>query len=145
MRVLTKSNNYVILLLKTRKSVNKNEKVVDGMLGPKEYESYRGAIIKNSDMEMVDSVAKSVEESLIKSAHSQFEPWAQAFVNGNFSVELRDAVAKKFVEAGWTRVCHVSNNELGTGRGTVTFVLLTEETCNIWKKCHNVNEWHCVE
>ena len=84
-------------------------------------------------------------QSLIKSAHSQFEPWAQAFVDGNYSVELRDAVAKKFIEAGWNKVCHISNNELGTGRGTVTFVLLTEETCNDWKKSHNVNEWHCIE
>lgn len=110
------------------------------MIGPSEYQRIKVA----SDMDRLDGVITKIDESLIKTAGNQLYSWVQVVIDGEYSEELRDEVAKAYAKEGWKKVYHRTSGEHGERAGLTTFVFLTEETYEIWEKSHIINEWHCV-
>ena len=111
------------------------------MIGPSEYQRIKVA----SDMDRLDGVITKIDESLIKTAGNQMYSWVQVIIDGEYSEELRDEVAKAYAKEGWKKVYHRTSGEHGERAGLTTFVFLTEETYEIWEKSHIINEWNCIE
>ena len=94
------------------------------MIGPSEYQRIKVA----SDMDRLDGVITKIDESLIKTAGNQMYSWVQVIIDGEYSEELRDEVAKAYAKEGWKKVYHRTSGEHGERAGLTTFVFLTEET-----------------
>lgn len=62
--------------------------------------------IKNFNL---DEVEQAIDEQLVKN-HTQ-HPWEEVLLDEEYSVEVRDALAKRYINAGWDFVYHQTSSE----------------------------------
>lgn len=60
-----------------------------------------------------------IDES-IKKFHGWY-PWEEAVIEGEYSITIRNEIAKQYKEAGWTHVYHRTTSEAGEKAGLTSF------------------------
>lgn len=91
-----------------------------------------------------EKIVEKVNIELINYAKDPTYSWVEISINDDYSVTLRNEVAKEFVKTGWTKVYHKTSAESGERPGFTTFVFLTEETITRWENCHSKDKYWCV-
>ena len=86
------------------------------MITPKELEE--------RDMKL-DELEKKIDSS-IKFYHGWYK-WEEAIIDGEYPVNVRNAIGQKYKEAGWCYVYHITSSEHGSRPGLTHFVFSTEE------------------
>lgn len=83
-------------------------------------------MIKPNDlknMEIENTNFEELEEKIdnsIKNFHCWF-PWEEAIIEGEYSFEIRNIIAKKYKENGWDFVYHQTSSENGERAGLTCF------------------------
>ena len=86
------------------------------MITPKELEE--------RDMKL-DKLEKEIDSS-IKSFHGWYK-WEEAIIDGEYPVNIRNAIGQKYKEAGWNYVYHITFSEHGGRSGLTRFIFSTEK------------------
>ena len=86
------------------------------MITPKELEE--------RDMKL-DKLEKEIDSS-IKSFHG-WRKWEEAIIDGEYPVNIRNAIGQKYKEAGWNYVYHITSSEHGSRPGLTRFIFSTEK------------------
>lgn len=71
----------------------------------------------------IDKLIEEIDES-IKSFHGWYI-WEFALIEHDLSVEIRNKIAKKYIEAGWNYVYHQTSKENGERPGLSSFMFST--------------------
>ena len=74
---------------------------------------------KNISVAKIEQMEEDIDSAL-KRVHGWY-PWKEAILENEYSIELRDAVAKKYKDAGWKYVYHATTSELGERAGLTCF------------------------
>lgn len=74
--------------------------------------------IENTNFEELE---KAIDDS-IRSYHGWY-PWEEAIIQGEYSVEVRNIMGKKYKDAGWKHVYHQTSSENGERAGLTAFKL----------------------
>lgn len=72
-----------------------------------------------------NKLEKEIDNS-IKECHGMNE-YEQAFVKGEYPVNIRNTVAQKYKNAGWKYVYHITSSEHGDRPGLTRFIFSTEK------------------
>lgn len=77
-------------------------------------------------------IFSKLEEEIDDSIMNQigFYPWQQALIRGEYSVEIRDIIARKYKANGWNFVYHGTSSEIGDYPGTTFFIFSEKEIDN---------------
>lgn len=86
------------------------------MITPKELEE--------RDMKL-DELEKKIDSS-IKFYHGWYK-WEEAIIDGEYTVNARNAIGQKYKEAGWNYVYHITSSERGDRPGLTYFIFSTEK------------------
>lgn len=86
------------------------------MITPKELEK--------CDMKL-DELEKKIDRS-IKNFHGWYK-WEEAVIDGEYSVNVRNAIGQKYKDAGWKYVYHRTSSEHGERYGLTHFIFSTEK------------------
>ena len=83
--------------------------------------------LKNIELEKIDfeKLEAEIDES-IKNFHGWY-PWEEAIIQGEYSVEVRNEIAKKYKENGWKYVYHQTSSENGETAGLTDFIFSNKE------------------
>ena len=79
-------------------------------------------LIELKTLSKVDKYVDEIDKEL-KENEPMFE-WFEAHVNGELPIVLRNAIAKKYIEAGWHKVYHHTTSENGERPGFTYFAFL---------------------
>lgn len=79
------------------------------MLGPNDFKSKVD----------IESLISKIDESMKK--FHEWYPWEVAVIEGEPSVEIRNKIAVKYIEAGWNYVYHSTTSEDGERAGLTGF------------------------
>ena len=90
--------------------------------------------IENIDMNIINKLEKEIDES-IKQFHTWY-PWERAIIIGEYSVQIRNAIGRKYVDAGWNYVYHRTSSEHGEAPGLTSFIFSTTEIEPRYLKCY---------
>lgn len=82
-------------------------------------------IISLGDAEELEIIEAKVDEGILK-FHGWF-PWEEAIIEGEYPVEIRNEIAKKYKENGWEFVYHQTSSENGERPGLTCFKFSMEE------------------
>lgn len=74
--------------------------------------------IENTNFEELE---KAIDDS-IRSYHGWY-PWEEAIIQGEYSIEVRNIMGKKYKDAGWKHVYHQTSSENGERAGLTAFKL----------------------
>ena len=79
--------------------------------------------------EVLDALEKQIDASIAK-FHGWY-PWEYAILYNEYAVVLRDAIAKRYLKAGWNYVYHGTSSENGERPGltSFTFSMVPVESC----------------
>lgn len=91
--------------------------------------------LKKTDFEKLEA---EIDES-IKSFHGWY-PWEEAIIQGEYSVEVRNEIAKKYKENGWKYVYHQTSSENGERAGLTNFKFSNKEL----EDEHTINPFYKV-
>lgn len=69
--------------------------------------------------EVLDALEKQIDASIAK-FHGWY-PWEYAILYNEYAVVLRDAIAKRYLKAGWNYVYHGTSSENGERPGLTSF------------------------
>ena len=89
-------------------------------------------MIKPSDltsMEIENTNFEELEAEIddgIKKFHGWY-PWEEAIIKGEYSLEVRNIIAKKYKENGWHSVYHQTSSENDERAGLTCFKFSTKE------------------
>ena len=72
-----------------------------------------------------NKLEKEIDNS-IKECHGMNE-YEQAFIDGEYPVNVRTAIGLKYMEAGWNYVYHITSSEHGDRPGLTHFIFSTEK------------------
>lgn len=86
------------------------------MITPKELEE--------RDMKL-DELEKKIDRS-IKDFHELYK-WEEAIIDGEYPVNVRNAIGQKYKNAGWKYVYHITSSEHGGRPGLTRFIFSTEK------------------
>lgn len=77
--------------------------------------------LANMEIENInfEEVEKAIDDS-IKSFHGWY-PWEEAIIIGEYSIEIRNIIGKKYKNAGWKHVYHRTSSENGERAGLTDF------------------------
>lgn len=96
-------------------------------------------MIKPNDLKNIEIENTNFEEletkidNGIKSSHGLY-PWETAIIEGEYSLESRNMIARKYKENGWNFVYHQTSSENGERAGLTCFMLSTKELDNKYTK-----------
>lgn len=110
------------------------------MLGPDDM------VVGVSD-EQIESVIRNIDSEMNSYKNNPMFDWVSIIIPGDYSVELRDVVAKKYLECGWCAVYHRTSKENGERAGLIQYVFLTKDTEKLWKSAYGdkyVSSYHKV-
>lgn len=95
--------------------------------------------IEKIEMENVDfaKLEKEIDESIIK-RHGYYK-WETATLVGEYPVGVRNALAKRYRDAGWNFVYHHTSSENGESPGFTEFVFSMNKINHF-----DSSEFHCV-
>lgn len=95
--------------------------------------------IEKIEMEKVDfaKLEKEIDESIIK--HHGYYAWEAASLVGEYPVCVRDALAKRYRDAGWRFIYHHTSSENGERPGLTEFRFSMSEIDNV-----DMSKFHCV-
>ena len=83
----------------------------------------------------IHEMAKGIEQAIKDCKTGRYYPWANAIIDGEFSLSDRNEVAKKYIEeGGWYAVFHKTSSENGERPGLTSFGLFTPESYAKWDK-----------
>lgn len=79
--------------------------------------------------EALDVMEKQIDASIAK--FHGWHPWEYAILDNEYAVVLRDAIAKRYLKAGWNYVYHGTSSENGERPGltSFTFSMVPVESC----------------
>lgn len=81
------------------------------MITPKEIENYSANLEKIED---------EIDES-IKKCHGWNE-YEQAIIAGEYPVNVRNAIAQRYKDAGWKYIYHITSSEVGGPNAVTMFI-----------------------
>jgi hypothetical protein len=85
----------------------------------------------------LDELEKKIDESIHR-FHGWY-PWEQAIIDGEYSVEVRNAIGQRYKDNGWNFVYHRTTSENGEKAGLTSFIFSTTEIDeNHTKNMHKV-------
>ena len=73
--------------------------------------------IENTDFNKIEA---EIDE-YIKKTHGSY-PWEEAIIKGEYSVEVRNTIAKKYKDNGWNFVYHRTSSEHNDKPGLTCFM-----------------------
>ena len=85
--------------------------------------------LKNLDKKNIQEIIEKIDESIKK--HHGWYPWEIAVIGEEYSKDIRNQIGKKYKEAGWTYVYHITSNENGERPGLTSFIFSQED---LWEK-----------
>ena len=94
-------------------------------------------LIELKHLSKVDKYVKEIDKEL-RENEPMFE-WFEAQINCELPVVLRNAIAEKYIEAGWHKVYHHTTSENGERPGLTAFVFLTVTTEEVFDRAHKNN------
>lgn len=86
--------------------------------------------------EALDVMEKQIDASIAK-FHGWY-PWEYAILYNEYAVMLRDAIAKRYLKAGWNYVYHCTSSENGERPGLTSFSF-SMDPIEHW------NDKHCLK
>lgn len=82
-------------------------------------------------------MGKGIEEAIKDCETGLYYPWVDAIIEGEFSLNDRNEVARKYIEeGGWYAVAHRTSSENGERAGLTCFELFTPESYEKWNKAY---------
>lgn len=90
--------------------------------------------LKNFDLNKVEV---EIDKQLVKN-HTQ-HPWEEVLLDEEYTVEVRDALAKRYINAGWDYVYHQTSSENGERPGLTMFAF-----SNIPVNCYEDETYHKI-
>ena len=88
------------------------------------------------DTKTLLDIEKAIDESI-----KQFHGWYRyecAIISGEYSIETRNAIGKRYKDAGWKYVYHQTSSENGERAGLTSFIFsnikLTKDEIGRYKK-----------
>jgi len=89
----------------------------------------------------LDEVEKAIDEQLIKN-HTQ-HPWEEVLLDEEYAIEVRDTLAKRYVNAGWNYVYHQTSSENGERPGLTMFAFSNVPVSYYeHEECHKITRMH---
>lgn len=110
------------------------------MISPAEYEGYLSAVVNQNIIEKIDDKIKKYRSDL-------WYPWIDIIIDGEYSLEIRNSISRKYIEAGWFGVCHKTSSENNEVPGLTHFIFCTEDTFQKWKEASkgSFESWNIVK
>ena len=84
----------------------------------------------------LDEIESKIDED-VKKNHGMY-PWEDAILDREYETEIRDELAKRYINAGWNYVYHHTSSENGERPGLTCFILSMDPVKHIedGKKYH---------
>lgn len=89
----------------------------------------------------VESYIAKIDDAIREYALHPSYPWVEVQIAGEIEYALRNAIAAKYMEAGWDNVVHYTSSELRETYGLTTFVLCTEDTNKLFSETYHNPSW----
>lgn len=97
-------------------------------------EDFQTQVSEKNIATMIDDIEKAIE----KNKTGRFYPWVSAILDGEFSINDRDTVARIYLdEGGWYGVFHMTSSENGERPGLTELELFTSESYAKWNKAYD--------
>ena len=97
-------------------------------------EDFQTRVSEKNIATMIDDIEKAIEENKI----GRFYPWVSAIIDGEFSINDRNEVARRYLdEGGWYGVFHITSSENEERPGLTEFELFTSESYVKWNKAYD--------
>lgn len=80
------------------------------------------------DKKTVKDIVKQIDEMLKFAGECRTEEWFSVIIHQEIRADLRNAVAKEYIDAGWDMIVHQTATENGERPGFTYFAFLTEYT-----------------
>lgn len=94
---------------------------------------YQSQLSEKNIIQMIDCIEEAIEENKT----GRFYPWVSAIIDGEFSINDRNEVARKYLnEGGWYAAFHKTSSENGERYGLTGFELFTQESYEKWNKAY---------
>lgn len=94
---------------------------------------FQSQLSEKNIAQMIDCIEEAIEENKT----GRFYPRVSAIIDGEFSVNDRNEVAKRYLdEAGWHAAFHKTSSENGERPGLTVFELFTLESYKNWDKAY---------
>lgn len=74
---------------------------------------------KNLDPRMMEKMEREIDKS-IREFHNWYQ-WEMAIIEGEYPLDIRNVMAKKYHDAGWKYVYHQTSSENGERPGLTCF------------------------
>ena len=86
------------------------------------YNDIKSNILDTINLQKIED---QIDKSLIR-FHGWY-PWEQAIIEGEYSLEARNAISQKYIENGWNYVYHRTSSENGEPFGLTSFKFSSTE------------------
>lgn len=100
------------------------------MLTPKEVAQL------NDNKYDLETIEKEIDTSIID--FHGFYPWEYASITYELPMNIRDKIAKKYIDAGWNYVYHVTTSEKNERSGLTAFMFSMEKLADKYTKYYHV-------
>lgn len=86
------------------------------------------------DKKAVKEIVEKIDEKLRFEGECRNSEWFDVILPNEYREDLRNAVAKEYIDAGWDMVVHQTSTENGERPGITYFAFLTEHTVDSFFK-----------
>ena len=96
------------------------------------------------DENIIDNLVKQIDEKLKLASEHRFYKWFEVTIAGEYPAEVRNEIASRYIDAGWSTIFHQTTTENGERPGLTYFAFLTEETFDIWVNSFDTDKHYMV-
>ena len=86
------------------------------------------------DKKAVKEIVEKIDEKLRFAGECRNSEWFDVILPNEYREDLRNSVAKEYIDAGWDMVVHQTSTENGERPGITYFAFLTENTIDSFFK-----------
>lgn len=93
-------------------------------------------MISPKDLELVEKLKVNYDKIIVEidnsiTARHGWHPWEEAIIHSEYPVSIRNEIAKRYSNAGWNHVYHLTSSENGERPGLTNFMFSMEDLSSI--------------